>query len=715
MKAGAGLAVYFSISACTREGADDAEGLPESLATTSDLDAWVNIGPGGLVAIFTGKVELGQGILTAFAQIAADEIDVPIDRIEVVSGDTERTPNEGGTTGSASLVESGRALRHACADARQVLLEIASKRFGVAQSSLDTALGFVLSADGLRVSYADLLKGRRFRRRARRDVPFRAIEARRHIGRPEPRRDLRAKVIGEAAFLHDQRPPGLLHGRVLRPPSRGAVLMGVNAASVHALPGVVAVVRDGGFLGVIAEEEYQAVMALEALRAAAHWSEPGGRYSDGDITWLRREPAKDFTVFERGAAVAGVRRHKAVYTRPFLLHGSIGPSAAIAIWRGGDVLIETHSQTVFDTASAIAEMLGIAGRRVRLMHRAGSGCYGHNGADDVAADAALLAKHRPGRPVRVEWPRIDEHSWAPFGSPMDVELAAELDASGAILAWKCAVRSGSHNARPGGRAGNLLPAQMLKRPFETPPPRDSASPNSAQNRNSVPPYDFAHVQVTSHVVQCPPLRVSALRSLGAFANVFAAESFMDELAYAAKSDPLAFRYRHLPDPRAREVLEAGALAFGWRTYARKPRHGRGLGYARYKNNDGLCAVFIEASVDLDRKALRVVRAVAAIDVGDVVNPDGLRNQIEGGILQSLSWSMKEKVRYANGRVSTQGWGDYPILTFSEAPPVDVVVINRPGEPFLGAGEAAQGPTAAALANAIFDACGQRLRDLPFAL
>ncbi|RYE87935.1 MAG: xanthine dehydrogenase family protein molybdopterin-binding subunit, partial [Myxococcales bacterium] len=430
--------------------------------------------------------------------------------------------------------------------------------------------------------------------------------------------------------------------------------------------------------------------------------------------WLLAAPSTATVIArtERPADAVAVRTHEASYRKPYVMHGSIGPSCAVAHWDGSTLTVDTHSQSVFETCAAIARMLDLAPGQVHGRHAPGSGCYGHNGADDVAADAALLAHALPGRPVRVQWSRQDEHTSEPYGAAMVISLRAEVDASGDVLDWRHDLWSTSHGTRPGGQPGNLLAGRTRAQPTAPPTPRNGGPPNYAADRNAIPLYAFPGQTVTTHFVSQMPLRTSSLRGLGAFANVFAIESFVDELAHAAGVDPLDYRRRHLRDERARAVIARAAERFGWASHARRPGHGRGVGFARYKNLAAYCAVCIEVQIDPPTGALRVVRAVLAADAGEVINPDGLSNQLEGGLLQSLSWATVEAVAHDGHRIRSRDWASYPILTFSQLPPVEVALLDRPDDPPLGAGEAAQGPTAAALANALFDATGERARTLP---
>ncbi|HXD42948.1 MAG TPA: molybdopterin cofactor-binding domain-containing protein, partial [Ramlibacter sp.] len=424
-------------------------------------------------------------------------------------------------------------------------------------------------------------------------------------------------------------------------------------------------------------------------------------------------PAKDIVILDRGAPAApGARSMSAAYLRPYQLHASIGPSCAVAQLVDGSYTVWTHSQGVFPLRKALAELLGQGEQQVRCIHVEGSGCYGHNAADDVAADAALLARALPGRPVRVQWMREDEHMWEPYGPPMATGVSATLDAAGAIASWQYEVWSSTHSTRPGA-AGDLLAARHLAQPFKPSPPQPGSQPEGFGDRNSIPLYTLPNARVVYHFLPDMPLRVSALRSLGAYMNVFSIESFMDELAHAAGADPVAFRLKHMADSRAQDVIKLAAEKFGWNGYQRRAGRGRGFAFARYKNLAGYAAMACEVEVRRDTGEVRLLRVAAAVDSGDVVNPDGIHNQIEGGIVQSASWTLSEEVTFDRTRITSRDWGGYPILRFPQMPQrIDIFIIPRPGQPFLGTGEVAQGPTAAMIANAVADATGARLRQLP---
>ncbi len=511
----------------------------------------------------------------------------------------------------------------------------------------------------------------------------------------------------------------MVFGRVVRPPSPGAQLTAVDEARVRRMPGVVAVVRDGNFLAVAAAREEQAIRAREALKQSARWKEAGTLPPSGDALYghLMSTTVPAQTVLDKtdAAAAAPTKTLEALYTRPYQAHASIGPSCAVAQWRDGALTVWTHSQGVFPLRADLAKAFAIDPKNVRCIHAEGAGCYGHNGADDVALDAALVARATGGKPVKLQWMRDDEFAWEPYGSAMVMKLAGGLDAQGHVVRWSHELWSHPHSTRPGSSAGvNLLAARHLAQPLVPVLPADVPQPTGGSDRNAIPLYEFPTVKVVKHFIAEAPLRTSALRTLGGYANVFALESFMDELAAAAGADPVEFRLRHTKDARVRAVIEAAAQRAGWRPGARGDGgRGRGFAFARYKNLGCYCAVVADVEVDRATGRVRVGKAVAVVDAGQIVNPDGVVNQIEGGIIQSASWTLKEAVRFDRTRVTTRSWSDYPILRFDEVPEVDVVLLDRPSERFLGVGEGSQGPAAAAIANAIAHATGKRLRALPF--
>ncbi|MGI4860025.1 MAG: molybdopterin cofactor-binding domain-containing protein [Janthinobacterium lividum] len=697
--------------------------LPGSLKTNPFLDAWIKIDPAGHVTVFTGKVELGTGIRTALLQVAADELRMAPSSITFLTADTALSPNEGVTAGSHTLADSGTALRNAAAQVRALLLDAAAQILGGDVATLRARNGVISAPDGRRVGYGDAVRRVDLHRFARSVSPLTDASQLSLIGTSLPRVDIPGKVTGGASYVQDMRPDGMVHARVVRPPVYGATLVHVDAHGVAALPGVLKVVRDGSYLAVVATDEWQAIRAQRALAASCVWS--GGRAlprPDTIHATLRALPSRDIVIADtRGPAAPSVATVHATYTKPYLLHGSIGPSCAIALFSdtlaAARMTVWTHSQGVYPLRDSLAKMLSMADAQVRCIHVEGSGCYGHNGADDVAADAALIARAFPGRPVRVQWMREDEHRWDAFAPAMVTEASAKLDADGRITEWRYALWSSSHNERPSD-PGKLMPTWALATPLVPLPPVPIPQPEGGGDRNGIPLYDVPNAHVVNHFIPAMPLRSSAMRGLGAHMNVFSIESFMDELADAAHTDPVAFRLRHLRDPRAIEVVRRAAQAFGWparRASARAPGHGIGFGFARYKNLMAYMAIAVEIRVERETGDVRVERAVAAVDTGHIVSPDGVRNQIEGGILQSISWTLYEQLAYDAERIRSFDWGSYPIMRFSSVPTeVTVHLIDRPDTPFLGCGEAAMGPTAGAIANALRDATGQRFRDLPLA-
>jgi CO/xanthine dehydrogenase Mo-binding subunit len=707
LASGSALVVSFALSPSLR--AQGAAKLPGSLEKSPMLDSWIGVGGDGTITVFTGKAELGQGIRTALGQLAAEELGVPFERITLVTADTARTPDEGYTAGSNSMKDSGTAIVNAAAQVRALLVEAAARKWNVAPNTLNVKEGVVTAVDGRRLEYRELVAGQALHVRA--SAQSVRAKTRNVIGKPVPRVDIPGKVTGGVAYVQDLRLPGMVHARVVRPPQHGAKLVSLDTARAERMPGVLRVVHDGSYVAVIATREFEAVRAARALSDRAKWD--GGKLPPGDIyPHLASLASQDTVILDRQSSALGPATLEAVFRRPYQLHGAIGPSCAVGLFQDGKLTIWSHTQGVYPLRGAIAEMVGMERENVRCIHMEGSGCYGHNGADDAGADAALLARALPGRPVRVQWMREEEHSWEPFGPAMVTRARASLD-GGRISGWEFDVWSNTHSTRP-GKAGELGPASLLAKPFPPSAPRPIPQPEGGGDRNAIPLYAIPHAKVTHRFIPEMPLRVSALRALGAYMNVFSIESFMDELAAASKADPVEFRLRHLEDPRAADVVRAAAKRFGWDAFARSRGRGRGFAFARYKNLAAYCAIAMEVEVIRESGEIRVGRVAAAVDSGEAVNPDGLRNQVEGGIVQSLSWTMLESVTWDAHHITSRDWGRYPILRFAHVPAsVEVDVIDRPGAPFLGTGEASQGPAAAALANAVADATGIRIREIPF--
>jgi nicotinate dehydrogenase subunit B len=667
---------------------------PPPLSDARRLSQRVHFEPDGTVSIASGKVELGQGILTALAQIAAEELEVEIHRVRVLPASTAYSPDEGVTSGSLSIQDGGKALRAACAELRALMLERASRILSAAPGELVIEDGTIRAA-GSSITYWDLAHVEGEIRGA---APLKPASAYRVVGASAPRRDLPAKFAGKPSYVHDMVLPGMLHGRVVRPPHGFTKLLDLDE------PRGISIVRDGSFLGVLAEREADAIAAAAKLRAKCTWEAAAPVPADIHA-WLKEHVTERIVSKEKADAQArarGEKRLRAAYTKPYIAHASIGPSCAIARWKGHKLELWTHSQGIFGLRQDLSKVLGMNEADIVVTHVEGAGCYGHNGADDVALDAALLARGAHGKPVRLQWMRADEFAWEPYGAAMAIELEAGLDPQGRIVSWRHELWSNGHTHRPGrATLPTLTAAAHLAKPFELSPAVNPALPSGGADRNCIPLYEFADLLVLNNYVREMPLRSSSLRSLGGYGNVFAIESFMDECAAAAGADSLEFRLNHLQDPRGRGVLEK--LRPEWSSWKRPEGRGHGIALAKYKNLGAYCAVLAEVEVTHE---VRCTRLVAAVDVGLPVNPDGVLNQIEGGCIQAVSWTLKEA-----WKPGVAGWEDYPILKFSEVPSVEIRLCESK-ESSVGAGECMMGPTAAAIANALHDALGVRVRDLP---
>jgi CO/xanthine dehydrogenase Mo-binding subunit len=687
--------------------------LPGSLRTNPYLDAWIKVSSEG-ITVYTGKVELGTGVKTALLQIAAERLEVSPQTIKMLTADTALTPNEGYTAGSHTIFDSGTALFHAAAQVRQLLLESAARRWNADLALLRTAEAVIHGPSGQTMTYAEAVAGVELHRYAVPQSPSMAPQAFKLIGHSIPRLDIPAKVTGGAAFVQDMRLPGMLHARVIRPPRPGCRLERFDTDAIAQLPGVVQVIQDGNYLAVVAKDEWQAIKAMRQGYDSARWS-------GGDVvpdyrtihTLLTQLPSRRYPISHTGSlSNTPARTFRAKTTKQYLMHGSIGPSCSIAWFKEGVLTVWTHTQGVYPLRAGIAEMVGLAVEKVRCIHVEGAGCYGHNGADDAAADAALIAMRSSNLPVRVQWMREQENLWEPYSSAMVTELQASLDEQGRLKDWSYELWTTPHNERI-VNAGRLIPARLLARPFASAPSVPIAQPEGDGDRNAIPLYSLAATKIDMHFVTRMPFRTSAMRSLGAHINVFAIEACMDELAGQAGVDPVAFRLAHLSDPRARAVVEKARDAFRWPDKTRAAGSGIGFAFARYKNIMGYCAIAVQIQVHPQTGEIRVERVVTAVDVGQIVSPDGLRNQVEGGIVQSTSWTLFEQVQYDSGGIRSYDWSGYPILRFPQLPEqVEVHLLDQPGEPFLGAAEIVQGPMAAALGNAFANATGKRRLNLP---
>ena len=700
----AGITVGFSI-APFQSIAQNSQSLPPMLRQNPLIDSWLHIAADGIVHVLTGRAELGQGVQTALAQIVADELYVGLESIRVETVDTDGSPNEGYTFGSVSVQLGGSALRHAAAFLRQMLLERAAALLDAPVSSLSTADGFVHAGDKGSASYAEIAA----------DLPAsvdvgaatpKSVADYTQVGRSVSRVDIPSKVFAEPIFIQDFRPPGVVHARIVKPAAYEARLVELDREQ---LGDDVDLVVDGSFLAVLNDNEFRAVQDADSVRSAARWSEPVDDFGDD---WLDSPKVEAKTVHESGESrVAPARRFDATYGRPLLSHATLSPSMALARYADGQLSVWSHAQGMYPLRGAIAAVVGLDDADVRCVHMQSSGVYGQSGADDAACDAAIIAMARPGTMVRLQYSRADEFRAEPLGSAMRIRLAAETSADGRIQAWDSEISSGPHSIRPGGRAkaGFLESPGMLSTPIPRPAPQPIGLPRGGADRNGIPYYDFGRTKIDLRFIADTPVRVSALRSLGAYGNTFAIESFVDELAAAHEADPFDYRLTHTTDDRARDVLLALRDSCN-REWGRATDIG--IGFGRYKNSSAYCGVAAEVIVDREQEDIRVARVIAIVDAGLIINPDGVRNQIEGGIVQSVSWTLKEQVS-VNGRVrSAVDWATYPILRFSEVPEIHTELIDRKDQPSLGVGEASQGPAAAAIANAIAATTGTRLRQTP---
>jgi CO/xanthine dehydrogenase Mo-binding subunit len=686
--------------------------LTGALAEHPALDQWVAFPASGRVTIYSGKVEIGQGVLTAMVQLAAEELDVAPSRIAIESGHTDLTPNEGFTAGSQSMQFGGVALRQACAEVRAVFLRHAAQKIGCDTAELSVADGrIVRKSTPTAEDYWTLASVFGLAAKATGAAPRKPSSAYKVVGQSAARLDLPAKVFGAPVFIHDMKLDGMRHARVVRQPRRGATIDAIDEAAIRrAARGPIELVRHGNFLAIVGDDE----TAVEAAGAAAeshvtwHGVEPLNPQQQ-QASSLLQQPTIDRTVGPPSDAVRRTTHHEATYSRGYLAHASIAPSCALADFRDGHLTVWTHAQGVYPLRAALAQSLGLDANKISVRHVQGPGCYGHNGADDVAADAAIIAMQIPGRPIRVRWRREEEFVYEPVSPAMVVKVRAALDDAGRPADWTAEIWSGTHSARPG--SGNLLAAQALPNPPPEPAPADV--PDSAGGgavRNATPLYDVPAKRFIHHLVPETPVRTSALRGLGAMPNVFAIECFIDELAERAGQDPVQYRLAITSDPRARVVIERVARMSSWQAGAPAGGgRGRGIGFARYKDRAAYAAVVVELEVD---EAIRLSRMWCAADAGLVVNPDGAINQLEGGMIQSASWVLKEQVRLETTGVASRDWETYPVLRFSEVPEIAVELIDSASDLPLGVGEATAGPTAAAIGNAVAHALGTRIRDLP---
>jgi nicotinate dehydrogenase subunit B len=761
-----GLVITFALSTVLQRGGRAQEGAAtpelgqinkpadqtlESIGMRSvkgyAVESWLSIDRDGGVTIYVGKVELGTGVMTALAQVAAEELDVPFARVTVIQGDTELTADQGYTAGSMSIQATRPVLQQAAAEARLILLDRAAERLGIPSNELHVREGVIVAtSDGSTSVPYGALVDEPFLRELNGEAPVKPPQDYAIVGKSIQRIDIPAKVTGGEAYVQDLRLDGMLHGRVIHPHVRtmdgvGATLQAIDDTEARQMPGVVQIVQNGSFVGVVAEREEQAIKASQALNIT--WSEPETLPDPSQYFDLIKAQKTDDVEVTRNGDVEGAlgtagQTLEAWYQHSTQAHAAIGPSCAVADVRSDEATIYTHSQGVYFLRDALAPLLGLDKERVHVVFKEGSGCYGHNGADDCAADATVLSQ-AVGAPVRVQWMRQDEFAWEPKGPQMLSHVRGGLDDKGDIVAWDYEVWTPTHSTRPDGKEGNLLAGQLVD-----PPAAPAPLSMVGGDRNAPHNYSLPNDRVTVHWTAGAPLRPSALRSLGALANVTANECFFDELAAAAGADPVEFRLRYLADPRAIAVVKRVAEAAGWQTRSATPiaaatpvaaaspvlsatplpgatpvagaglLAGRGVAFCRYETEFAYVAVVAEVEVDPASGTVQVTRVTVAHDCGIIINPDGLINQIEGNVIQGISRSLKEEVTNDEHLVTSLDWSTYHILTFPEVPTeIRVELINRPEDPAWGAGEITTCPMAAAIGNAIFDATGVRLRTVPY--
>jgi nicotinate dehydrogenase subunit B len=680
-----------------------------------EVDGFLAIGADGKVTVYSGKVDLGTGVRTALTQIVAEELDLPIDRINVIQGDTELTPDQGPTFSSLSIQNGGMQIRQAAATARKALMEISTQRLGVPPAELSISTGTVTGA-GKSISYGELVGGRIFARKLDKDAPVKDPATYMIVGKSVPRLDIRGKATGRFTYMHDFRIAGMLHGGVVRPPAIGAKLESVDESSVKDAPGLVAVVREHDFLGVVATTEWGAIQAARKLKVS--WSAWEGLPDQAKLwehvrgTKIVKDEVTSNVGDSAEAMVKAPKRLAATYDFAIHTHGSLGPSCAVAEFSNGKLTCWTASQATHTLRKQLAQMLSLPAENVRCIYLEGSGCYGRNGHEDAAGDAALLAK-AVGRPVRVQWSRSDEHGWDPKGPPTLIDLRAGMDSSGNVTAWESEFFVPRSSSPP--PIVSLVPATLAALPA------GQHTVFGWVDRNSAIPYKFANVKTVCHRLETTPFRPSWIRTPGRLQSTFANESFMDELAAAVGDDPLEFRLKYFDpnDKRGIEILERMAKLARWE---RRPSpkkadskivHGRGMSYIRYDLTGTYVGAVAEVEVDRESGEIHVQRFFVSHDCGQIINPDGLRNQIEGNVIQTVSRTLLEELTFDRSAVTSLHWGTYAILTFPDVPEVEIELIDRPREKPWGAGEPTAAVVPSAISNAVFDATGARLRSVPF--
>jgi CO/xanthine dehydrogenase Mo-binding subunit len=742
LKSSGALVVSFAIGgrfACAQGRGRG--GAAASQLDSRQLDSWIGVAADGSVAAYTGKCELGQGLHTSQLQLIAEELAVPFERVKLTMCDTSVCPDQGTTSGSqshpANFNHSNLAL--ACATAREALVALAATRLGVAADQLAAADG-VVSARGdasKRVTYGELVGGRKFSLALNPNTKRKAPGTWKVLGTSVPRVDLPGLVTAQLPYVQNVRVPNMVHGAVVRPPEVGATLVGVDESSVRAMPGFIKVVVQKNFVGVVAEKPWQAMQAAGKLKAT--WTPGAGLPRQAEFyDYLRTQPPRDTLLVDSRDVDETIARAatvvKATYRHPYHMHGSMGSSCAVADVQADRATVWSSTQSAYPTRSGVAMLVGVPAERVRVVFTRGSGCYGLNGADTVSYDAALLSQ-AVGRPVRVQLSRKDEMAWENYGQPYVVDQRAGLDRDGNIIAWDHESWSATLGNRPGYETpGNVVTGMLAGFQPAAFAPRSPAPPPSGSfnnGANAAPSYVTGCVggacggtgaikseRVLTHAIRSP-FFTGPLRSPSRLQNTFAHESFMDEIAARVKGDPVEYRLRHLRDPRLIDVVKAAAKAANWqpRPSPRSPTgtaSGRGIACVLYEGDNGYCAMVAEVDVDRGSGRIAVKRLVVAQDCGPISSPDGMKNQIEGGVLQGMSRALGEAVTWDDRKVTSVDWRTYHSLTMgADMPAIEIVLINRTEGEAMGAGETAITLTAAAIGNAVFDATGARLREVPF--
>jgi len=704
------------------------------------LDSWIAVSADGTITAYTGKCDFGQGIFTVQTQLVAEELCVALDRVKLIQCDTSVTPDQGTTSGSQSTPTNFNSdnLAQAAAIAREALISMAANQLGEPPDQLTVADGVITGKAGRRITYAELVGSKQFNLPLSKTARRRSPSQWKVLGKPIRALETPALMTGQFEFVHNVRVPGMLHGRVVRPPEVGATVASVDESSVKQVPGIVKVVVRNNFVGVIAEKQWQAVQAVRQLKVK--WN--SGSALPAQKTFfdtMRKQPSQDALLVDskdiQQQLAAARTVVQATYVYPYQMHGSVGASCAVAEVKSGQATVWSATQSVYPTRSIVAKLLGLPLESVRVIYVRGSGCYGLNGADTVSIDAALLS-HTAGKPVRVQLSRQDEMAWENYGAACVIEQRAALDDK-RVIAWDCETWAASKGGRPGyDRPGNVISGMLAGNAPEEMQPRPAGEPRGElRNRsNAAPSYIAGCVngkcngagtirseRVLTHTV-ASPFFTGPLRSPLRIQNTFAHECFMDELCTRIKADPVAFRVHHLSDVRLSDVVKAAAQAAKWESRSSPKANatrtgtvtGRGIACVAYEGNNGYAAIIAEVSVDVESGRVTPKSFTVAVDCGPISNPDGLRNQTEGGVLQGMSRALLEEIKWDNKRITSTDWESYNSLYLDlELPAITVTMINRSDVPATGAGETAITVVPAAIGNAIFDATGIRLREVPF--